>query len=600
RVSPKQLIFRLIKIIKNKFIHNNDFLIDLLYSKKENIRSNTSFKPLFINYVETDQDAADKILENEFQFLNKEFKFNKINWNKIDDNYSILWLYEFNYFNYLSLVIGEYNRNKDYKYIDKAVSLTENWIEETEVAQEISWDPYPTSRRIVNWINAVNYLERKGLTSKDNLNKIKKSIFLQTSFLNSNLEYDLNNNHLTSDLKALIFSGIFFEGKEADKWLNKGISQLKKRRQIEVLKDGFHDERSSSYHMVTLKDYLEIYLLLKRNKIEHGLDLDSTIEKMFETLLVLIRPNLKLPLLNDSVEDYPINVQELMAVGAYLFKRKDFKWCAQGASLDYFKNIYSEKDYQEYKKIGIEKPAVKTNLFKDAGYFIYRDGWEKEDRYLIFDFDSINPKYCPGHSHSDDLSFELYAGGEVLLLDPGVYSYHDENLREYFKSTKNHNTISINDNNKSKLIDKFRVSKTGKTKLLNYSNDDQQTRIKAVNIDYKGNKHKREINIEQDDIFLVDEIEFKKNKVNKVEAFFNLAPYFSRLELLSNNQVKCLFDNVVLTIQIEDNLNLGKIKIEESLVSYKWNELFKSKKLVYCLKAEKNVKLKTKISISNR
>ena len=598
RISPKQLVYRLLKIIKNNFIYKSELLLKLLYSKKDEIIVNNSFSLLFNEFFDSDQVKADKILNNEFEFLNKGHNFNEITWNRIADEYSTLWLYELNYFNYASLLIGEYNKNQNQKYIDKLLSLMNNWVCNTKFGQNISWDPYPISRRIVNWINAISYSEKENLISKEISKKIKKSIFEQATFLSSNLEYDLNNNHLTSDAKALIFAGVFFKGKKANEWLQKGLKILRNRKKIEILNDGLQDERSSSYLLVTLKDYLEIYLLLKRNNISYDFDLDKTIAEMFDALLNLIRPDLQLPLLNDSVKDYPINPKELMAVAAYLFNRSDFKYCAQGAELNYFESIFSKKEYEEYINMDSTKPTVKEKLFKDAGYFIYRDGWNKEDRYLVFDFDSINPKHCPGHSHSDELSFELYAGGKALLIDPGVYSYHDPEFREYFKSTRSHNTISINENNKSKLVGNFRVSKTSKSKLLHYKQDDDLTSVKASNIDYKGNTHKRQLDI-NNGIVLYDEINFKNESENKLESFFQLAPTFTDIKLITNNKVKCYFENVIMTIEINDNKNLGKIRVAESFVSYNWNQLLKSKKIIYELKSnDKELEIISKIKIN--
>lgn len=598
RISPKQLFYRLLKIIKNNFIYKSELLLNLLYSKKDKITVNSSFSSLFNNFFDSDQIKTDKILNNEFEFLNKEHNFNEITWNKIPDEYSTLWLYELNYFNYASLLIGEYNINKNKKYIDKLLFLIDNWVDNTKVVQNISWDPYPISRRVVNWINAISYLEKENLISAEIPKKIQKSIFEQATFLSSNLEYDLNNNHLTSDAKALIFAGVFFEGKEADEWLQKGLKILRRRKNIEILNDSLQDERSSSYHLVTLKDYLEIYLILKRNNISYDFDLYKTIAEMFDALLNLIRPDLQLPLLNDSVKDYPINPKELMAVAAYLFNRSDFKYCARGAVLNYFKSIFSKKEYEKYINMDSSKPAVKEKLFKDAGYFIYRDGWNKEDRYIVFDFDSINPKHCPGHSHSDELSFELYAGGQALIIDPGVYSYHDPEFREYFKSTSSHNTISINGNNKSKLVGNFRVSKTSKSKLLHYKQDKNSTSVKASNIDYKGNTHKRQLDI-NNGIILYDKINFKNESENKLESFFQLAPTFTDIKLITNNKVKCYFENVIMTIEIIDNKNSGKIRVAESFVSYNWNQLLKSKKIIYELKSnDKELEIISKIKIN--
>lgn len=53
--------------------------------------------------------------------------------------------------------------------------------------------------------------------------------------------------------------------------------------------------------------------------------------------------------------------------------------------------------------------------------------------------------YSPHHKHSDDLSFILQENGVDLLIDSGKYGYHQDKYREYFLSTRSHNTIEIDE-----------------------------------------------------------------------------------------------------------------------------------------------------------
>jgi hypothetical protein len=147
-------------------------------------------------------------------------------------------------------------------------------------------------------------------------------------------------------------------------------------------------------------------------------------------------------------------------------------------------------------------------------------------------------------------------------------------------------------------VGNFRVSKTSKSKLLHYKQDDDLTSVKASNIDYKGNTHKRQLDI-NNGIILYDEINFKNESENKLESFFQLAPTFTDIKLITNNKVKCYFENVIMTIEINDNKNLGKIRVAESFVSYNWNQLLKSKKIIYELKSnDKELEIISKIKIN--
>lgn len=53
--------------------------------------------------------------------------------------------------------------------------------------------------------------------------------------------------------------------------------------------------------------------------------------------------------------------------------------------------------------------------------------------------------YSPHHKHSDDLSLILQENGINILIDSGKYGYHKDKYREYFLSTRSHNTIEIDE-----------------------------------------------------------------------------------------------------------------------------------------------------------
>jgi hypothetical protein len=86
--------------------------------------------------------------------------------------------------------------------------------------------------------------------------------------------------------------------------------------------------------------------------------------------------------------------------------------------------------------------------FPDGGYFIQRSDWGTEvrtlsdARFLIFDAGAVGDG---GHGHYDALSFEAYARGRALVVDPGRYTYseHGGNWRRWFKGTAAHNTVCV-------------------------------------------------------------------------------------------------------------------------------------------------------------
>jgi hypothetical protein len=84
-----------------------------------------------------------------------------------------------------------------------------------------------------------------------------------------------------------------------------------------------------------------------------------------------------------------------------------------------------------------------------------RDGWSEDDNYLFIDGGDIGAMNG-GHGHADSLAFELAVGGRTMLVDSGTYTYHrSKELRDFFRSSAAHNTLTINDLSSSETGGKF-------------------------------------------------------------------------------------------------------------------------------------------------
>ncbi len=545
------------------------------------------------------EKEAQLILNNEFCFLNKKFSWERVtDWNpkEVDDP---LWKYYLNYFDYSIILLKAYVFTNNQNFLFKLKELINSWIDNTKPGAAVSWDPYPTSIRIVNWLVVLNKLVSMNHEDGKFLKRLTDSIVNQTNFLYNNLEYDLNNNHLTSNAKSLVWAGVLLDGaKDSKKWLLKGLKVLNKRFDEEISDDGFQYEASTSYQILSILDYIETYLLLAINGMDDKINIDKkSLETMVSALGAVLYNDGCMPLLNDSVLGYPIKANELMAACAVFFKRPDFKFFSGGASLEYLLWLFGINGLDTYKKLESKPPLNTSTALYNAGYFIMRSGFEKDDTCIIFDCGPIGPKHCPGHGHSDALSFELFAFGKQLIVDPGVYSYNSSKYRYFFKSTANHNTIVIDGKDQSELIGSFRVGKTAKTELENWESKAEYDIVEGLHKGYKGVTHKRKIEFYKPyDIIISDSLEGKGS--HNAEAVFIFSEYLSDINMVNQQNCICTFGDIVLNISFETEKN-GKVSISDSYISREWNMLTPVKKLTFSINADFPVGLVTKINISN-
>src|SRR5262249_26913941 len=78
---------------------------------------------------------------------------------------------------------------------------------------------------------------------------------------------------------------------------------------------------------------------------------------------------------------------------------------------------------------------------------------------FILDVGHPAPRHQPAHSHCGILSFELDFDGWPVIVDSGVSGYDADPFREYSRSTRAHNTVSIDGLEQSEVWSTFRMAR---------------------------------------------------------------------------------------------------------------------------------------------
>lgn len=355
-----------------------------------------------------------------FRFLNQEYDIaDASDWN--DPSIDKLWLYNLHYFDYLS-------SGNDEGDDEICHSVIERWINENAPFAGNGWEPYPVSLRIVNWIKWV-------LAGNKPSRKMAASLYLQGWYLRRKLEIHLLGNHLFANAKALIFAGLFFDGSEAELWLNKGLKILSKQIPEQILGDGGHFERSPMYHSIILEDLLD---LINIANVYSGMIPSSILEiwcaksrKMLSALNKQSHPDGEIAFFNDAATGIAAKPDEIQA---------------------YADRLGVVADEEQDSRVG---------CLSNTGYYsVRRDNW-----FLIIDAAPVGPDYLPGHAHADTLSFELSMGKQRVLVNSGTSCYEvgQERLRQ--RQTPAHNTLSVDERDSSEVWSGFRVAR--RTRIVN-------------------------------------------------------------------------------------------------------------------------------------
>lgn len=281
------------------------------------------------------------------------------------------------------------------------------------------WNSYTVSIRSVVFMQ--QYAARQARLSGPLRERLLSSLVRQIRFLASNLERDLGGNHLLKNLKALLWAARFFEGSEARRWGALGMRLLEHEVAEQILPDGMHYERSPSYHAQVFADLVETFSVLPDGPERSRLG--ARLPAMAQALVDTTHPDGRVALFNDGGQS-----------AAY----------APGSCLD------------AYRRVVGAPPAPRASFaLSSAGYF----GARADGDYVLADCGPIGPDFLPGHGHGDMLSFEWSVGGVRIVVDPGVFEYVAGPMRAYARSTRAHNTVSLDELDQCEFYGAFRVGR---------------------------------------------------------------------------------------------------------------------------------------------
>jgi uncharacterized heparinase superfamily protein len=385
-----------------------------------------------------------------------------------DLNHSKLWIYNLHYFDDLL----------SFNALDKSIyhiKLLDSWIEYNHYSHSPGWEPYPTSLRVVNIIKA----NLNGLVINNN---ITNNITKQLNYLFKNQEKHLLGNHYFSNLKALLFGGLFFDGEEPNAWLQNSLIQLEIEIKEQIHLDGANFELSPMYHAIMLVDMLDIY------------NISTTYnERIPESFLLLLKKYINLMISFYLSISHPDNGV------AYFNDSVDGVSPSKNTICEYAKNLgflFNSKK--------VQSPLIEMNDHTDSGYFVAHN----QDFKFIFDAGSIGPSYIPGHAHADSLSFELSIGAERVFVNSGISHYNLGLDRLKQRSTVSHNTVVVDDKNSSQVWHNFRVGNRAKIKKRIVNSDKDILHIEAEHDGYSSffseRTHNRTIKITYNEIRVTD------------------------------------------------------------------------------------------------
>jgi hypothetical protein len=345
------------------------------------------------------------------------------------------------------------------KYALEAVTQLNSWIDQNPPGLGINWQSsLEIGIRAISWLWTIFPLLSSRAFDAASAERISISLFAQLEHVHRySSRFSSPNTHLIGEAAALFLAGIVFRDQEQPAvWLRESAAVLAETAEKQVLADGVYGELSSCYHCYALDFYLQAMVLADQNQIALPESLSLKVQGMLQFLMRLTRPDGTLPLLGDDDGGRALALDNKnyrsfldgLCLGAILYRQGEYKhqagpfceeslWMLGKAAVDTFSHLESVQ------------PSTTNALFSSAGYHAQRTGWGALDSHMVFDCGGLG-MLTGAHAHADALSVTLFSGGRELLVDPGTFVYNcAPQWRSYFRSTRAHNTVTIDGQDQS-------------------------------------------------------------------------------------------------------------------------------------------------------
>ncbi len=428
--------------------------------------------------------AAD-IRSLKFEFLNHPVEIrDQVPWH--DCGLSHLWRYHLHYFDYCQDLLVDFHLREDTEDYQVFKFLAQSWIDANSRVFGDGWHPYTLSVRIVNWVAILNGFEGPLASDPTFRAQLLSSIRGQLEKLSRDLEHDVRGNHLIKNLRALIIGGGMFGDPRAQKWQGLALRLLKVEVEEQILPDGGHFERNPGYHLVVFKDLLECAVWLHRNRDIRYSWLDDSLRRMMAWTIAVSQPENRMPLLKDTTIDSQLCIADLLAAGAAYLESPAFKYFESFGLYPFL--LLGKGGQRVFNSWKTQSHFQGSIALKDSGFYLLRDSRAQD--LLIFDAGRVCPDYLPAHAHADLFSYELTCGGTKVVVDSGVYEYSAGPWRDYFRSTRAHNTVELNKCNQSDVWGSFRVAARAFPKEVFWNNHDEYIMVQAEHDGYMRPPHR--------------------------------------------------------------------------------------------------------------
>jgi hypothetical protein len=462
-----------------------------------------------------------------------------VHWSRVDPldaqrlgDSKVIW--ELNRHQWLVRLGQAYRLTGDERFDGAFVAHVEHWMDANPPGQGINWaSSLELALRIVSWSWALHLFHGSRALTAERRARMLSSLARQARHVERYLSHTFSpNTHLTGEALGLVYAGALFPGlPRAGRWLAAGAAILSAELERQVLGDGVHFEQSTCYARYSVE--IGLHFLIVQRVL--GRDMDRAVADRVQRLLdflLWIRDadggalqigdgdgGWLLPLSRREPQD----LRGVFAVAAALFARSDYAWAA-GAAAPEVPWLLGSEGLARFDALAPEPPrGSPSRAFPEGGYAVMSSGWDDGAHRLILDAGPLGCPVSAGHGHADLLAIQCSVHGRPFIVDPGTGTYADQELRDFFRGTPAHATLTVDGRGQADTAGPFAWRQRPAARLRRWVTTESYDFADGEHRAYPGIRHRRRVVFVKPRWFVVlDDVEGDGEHL--VEVRFPMAP----------------------------------------------------------------------------
>lgn len=361
-------------------------------------------------------------------------------------------------------------------------AVLDSWIAQNPSGRGVNWaSALEVGVRSIGWLWTMAALLDDAAISDATAERWLRALADHYDFLRRHLSiYTDRSNHLIGEATALWMLAAVVPGlTDADAERERALGVLATEIERQVSSDGVSREQAVGYQCFVLDFYLQVVALARRLDLALPAIIESRTTAMIEFLGALLGAGGAVPQIGDGddgvgmpllcVLDLRDRAESLMAIAAHVFERGD--WLPDNPTARGMANLILSAGDEPTVPNPRSTTTRTSRLLRDGGYgFLEAVTADGRARQLVFDVGHLGHMPNAAHEHADALSIVVRVDRTLVLGDPGTGTYtKSAAIRNAFRGTAAHNTVTVDDLDQADVLDTFKwINLTG-TQLLAWS-----------------------------------------------------------------------------------------------------------------------------------